>query len=158
MKTFEESFSEKKLSWMDRQRAQLWFEVGSREGRKKPISGYDHIKKTPFKKKELEEMHWVELAEKVAQVQDQHNYSERELAKKFDISKSEIHRLLVLARLDKALLDKARNWPIEKYVLLEWAELDEGVFKEQLYHMIKSGKLQKRWQLKTLIEQRQDKR
>ena len=69
------------------------------------------------------------------------------------ISKSEVHRCLMIAKLPKDLKESAKQFNIEKYVLLEWDELPKNEFKDEIKARILCGEVTKRVQLKKIISQ-----
>lgn len=161
-KRFNDLFRQKGGTWADKEIAKFWFLAGTRiqKEKKRPQKpgDYSHVKKDPLSKQDINAVHYMELADMVYLTRMAERLSERELATKFEISKSEIHRLIVLAELDLEMRQAAKEFNIEKYVLLEWHDLNRGVFKDQIREMVLSGTMTKRWQLTKLIQQRQDKR
>lgn len=102
-----------------------------------------------------EQLHYIDTADGIYNYQLATNASERKIQAALGISKSEVHRSLILAKLSKEMKESAKKYDIEKYVLLEWEELEESSFKEELQMKITDGTLTKRSQLKRrLREQR----
>jgi len=102
-----------------------------------------------------EQLHYIDTADGIYNYQLATNASERKIQAALGISKSEVHRSLILAKLDKSLKDSAKKYDIEKYVLLEWEELDESSFKDELQMKIVEGTLTKRSQLKRRLRDHQ---
>ena len=95
--------------------------------------------------------HWVQLAQLIADTRDEFHLSERELAKKFSISKSEIHRLLDISQIDHEIKVKIKDHGVEKYVILDWLGIEDKNTKTKVCKMIKEGKITKRRHLRFII-------
>jgi len=59
----------------------------------------------------------------------------------------------MIAKLPKKLKEAAKEHNIEKYVLLEWDELPQNEFKDEIRERILCGEITKRVQLKRIISQ-----
>jgi hypothetical protein len=153
-KAFEELFKKSGKSWVDKEMAKFWFTAGTK-AKKVTLKKYTHIDVLPVNKKERGAMHYVDLADRITDEHIESGYSERELSKRHTLSKSEVHRLIVIGRLSNTIKVSAKKYNTEKYVLLEWSSLLPGEFKNQIAGMIKEGTLRKRWQLKKMIKRRQ---
>lgn len=103
-----------------------------------------------------EERHYTELAELLFQIKRSSNMSERDLVNHIDLSKSEVHRMIVIGGMARPLLEAAKKFNVEKYVLLELEELPNFHPKkpsmieskrELISHMIINGTLTTRSQL-----------
>jgi hypothetical protein len=93
-------------------------------------------------------IHWTLLADMVSDLKKLTNMSERNLAVALNMSKTEIHRLMVIADLPKSFKFIAQVTNMEKYVLLEWTELKDEKIKNKLGKKIVAGEIVKRKQLK----------
>ena len=66
-----------------------------------------------------EELHYVDKADGIFNYKMATGRSERKICQTLGISKSEVHRGLLIAKLPHKLKEAAKNFNIEKYVLLE---------------------------------------
>ena len=100
-----------------------------------------------------EDLHYIDQADSIFGYQKLTGASERKITAALGISKSEVHRCLMIAKLAKDLKEAAKKFNIEKYVLLEWDELPKNEFKDEIKSRILSGDITKRLQLKRVIGQ-----
>jgi ParB family chromosome partitioning protein len=100
-----------------------------------------------------EELHYIDQADSIFGYQKLTGTSERKITAALGISKSEVHRCLMIAKLPTDLKEAAKMYNTEKYVLLEWDELPKNEFKEEIKGRILAGEISKRLQLKRLISQ-----
>jgi ParB family chromosome partitioning protein len=100
-----------------------------------------------------EDLHYIDQADSIYGYQKLTGTSERKITAALGISKSEVHRCLMIAKLPKDLKEAAKQFNTEKYVLLEWDELPKNEFKEEIKTQILSGVITKRVQLKRIISQ-----
>lgn len=100
-----------------------------------------------------EELHYIDQADSIYGYQKLTGTSERKITAALGISKSEVHRCLMIAKLPKALKEAAKKFNTEKYVLLEWDELPKNEFKDEIREKILAGDITKRLQLKRIISQ-----
>lgn len=100
-----------------------------------------------------EELHYIDQADSIFGYQKLTGASERKITAALGISKSEVHRCLMIAKLSRDLKEAAKKFNIEKYVLLEWDELPKNEFKDEIKARILAGDITKRLQLKRLISQ-----
>lgn len=98
-----------------------------------------------------EALHYIDKADGILNYQKATRASERKIQAALGISKSEVHRSLLIARMPKKMKDAAKKHDIEKYVLLEWDALEKGSFKTTLEKQILNGEVTKRSQLRTLL-------
>lgn len=98
-----------------------------------------------------EALHYIDKADGILNYQRATKASERKITSALGISKSEVHRSLLIARMTKRVKEAAKQHDIEKYVLLEYDALEKGAFKKEIEKKILSGELKKRSQLKRLI-------
>lgn len=98
-----------------------------------------------------EELHYIDKADGILNYQKATKASERKITSALGISKSEVHRSLLIAKLTKKIREAAKTHDIEKYVLLEYGALEKGAFKKEIEKKILTGELKKRSQLKRLI-------
>lgn len=102
-----------------------------------------------------EDLHYIDQADSIYGYQKLTGTSERKITAALGISKSEVHRCLMIAKLPKELKEAAKKYNTEKYVLLEWDELPKNEFRDEIKGRILSGELTKRVQLKRVISQLQ---
>jgi ParB family chromosome partitioning protein len=100
-----------------------------------------------------EDLHYIDQADSIYGYQKLTGTSERKITAALGISKSEVHRCLMIAKLPTDLKEAAKKFNTEKYVLLEWDELPKNEFKDEIKEKILSGDITKRLQLKRIISQ-----
>ncbi|MFZ4712663.1 MAG: ParB/RepB/Spo0J family partition protein [Bacteriovoracaceae bacterium] len=101
-----------------------------------------------------EELHYVDKADGILNYQLATGASERKIQAALGISKSEVHRSLLLAKLPYALKEAAKKFNIEKYVLLEFDAILDKAIKKELEMFILDGKMTKRNELRRALSQR----
>jgi ParB family chromosome partitioning protein len=94
-----------------------------------------------------ENLHYIDKADGIYNYHQATGSSERKIQAALGISKSEVHRGLIIAKLPESLKEAAKNYDIEKYVLVELALLPSCPAKKHLQEMITKGQLTKRSQL-----------
>lgn len=99
-----------------------------------------------------EELHYIDKADGVLSYQMATKASERKIVKALGISKSEVHRSLLIAKLPKKIKEAAKIHNIEKYVLLELDAMDGGTLKKSLEKQVIKGDITKRAELKKAIK------
>ena len=99
-----------------------------------------------------EALHYIDKADGILNYQKATKASERKITEALGISKSEVHRSLMIARLPKKIKEAAKVHNIEKYVLLEWDALDKGKLRTEVQDKILSGELTKRSHLKNVLK------
>lgn len=100
-----------------------------------------------------EDLHYIDQADSIFGYQKLTGTSERKITAALGISKSEVHRCLMIAKLPRDIKEAAKEFNTEKYVLLEWDELPRNEFKEEIKAKILAGDITKRVQLKRIISQ-----
>lgn len=100
-----------------------------------------------------EDLHYIDQADSIYGYQKLTGTSERKITAALGISKSEVHRCLMIAKLPRDIKEAAKTFNTEKYVLLEWNELPKNEFKEEIKGRILSGDITKRLQLSRVISQ-----
>jgi ParB family chromosome partitioning protein len=98
-----------------------------------------------------EQLHYIDQADSIYGYKKLTGASERKIQAALGISKSEVHRCLLIARLPKVVKEAAKTHNTEKYVLLEWGALETSDLKNQLKTRMIEGTLTKRLQLKRAI-------
>ncbi len=99
-----------------------------------------------------EALHYIDKADGILNYQKATAASERKITVALGISKSEIHRSLLIARLPERMKEAAKQFNIEKYVLLEYDALPQGKLKKQIERQILAGELAKRIQLRRMVK------
>ena len=100
-----------------------------------------------------EDLHYIDQADSIFGYQKLTGTSERKITAALGISKSEVHRCLMIAKLPRDIKEAAKKYNTEKYVLLEWDELPKNNFKDEIKKEILDGSITKRLQLKRIISQ-----
>lgn len=98
-----------------------------------------------------EELHYIDRADGISSYQKATGQSERKICQALGISKSEVHRGLLIAKLPDKIKKAAKVFNVEKYVLLEINKTQDGEFREILEERICSGNLVKRAQLRRAL-------
>lgn len=98
-----------------------------------------------------EQLHYIDQADSINGYKKLTGASERKIQAALGISKSEVHRCLLIAKVPKAVKEAAKIHNTEKYVLLEWNALDKGRIKDNIKKKIIAGEITKRLQLKRAI-------
>ena len=98
-----------------------------------------------------EDLHYVDRADGVLSYQRATGQSERKICQALGISKSEVHRGLLIARLPRTLKEAAKHFAVEKYVLLEVAAVADGEVRKRLEGAICGGEITKRAQFKRAL-------
>jgi len=98
-----------------------------------------------------EDLHYIDQADSIYGYQKLTGTSERKITAALGISKSEVHRCLMIAKLPKDIKEAAKRFNTEKYVLLEWDELPKNEFKEEIKDRIMNGEITKRVQLARVV-------
>lgn len=98
-----------------------------------------------------EELHYIDKADGILNYQKATKASERKIVSVLGISKTEVHRSLLLAKLPKNIKEAAKTHDLEKYVLLEFDALEEGPLKKRIEKEMCSGLVKKRSDLRRVI-------
>ncbi|RLA63979.1 MAG: hypothetical protein DRQ88_01005 [Epsilonproteobacteria bacterium] len=99
-----------------------------------------------------EELHYVDKANGILNYQKATKASERKIVQALGISKTEVHRSLLLAKLPKKIKEAAKKFSIEKYVLLEFFALNKSAFKTKVEKEICKGNISKRAELRRALK------
>lgn len=98
-----------------------------------------------------EQLHYIDQADSIFGYKKLTGASERKIQAALGISKSEVHRCILIAKIPKKVKEAAKEHNTEKYVLLEWSALESGAIKDELKKKIITGVITKRLQLKRAI-------
>ena len=98
-----------------------------------------------------EELHYVDKADGILNYQIATDASERKIQAALGISKSEVHRSLLIAKMPRNLKEAAKKYDIEKYVLLEWDAMSKSASKTDVEKKILEGAITKRSELARII-------
>ena len=100
------------------------------------------------------DVHWIDQAHKIFEFKEFTGYSERELAKILQISKSEIHRLLVVGKLSESAREGYKALKVDKWAIYELID----AFKTSNIHTLQEvsklmlyGKIKSRSQLRNYL-------
>lgn len=99
-----------------------------------------------------EALHYIDKADGILNYQKATKASERKITQALGISKSEVHRSLIIAKLPKRVREAAKIHNVEKYVLVEYSALDDADLKKKVQAKIVKGEVTKRAQLKSLLK------
>ena len=99
-----------------------------------------------------EALHYIDKADGILNYQKATKASERKITQALGISKSEVHRSLMIAKLPNKIKEAAKSFNIEKYVLLEWDALDKGKLRTDVQKKILTGELTKRSHLRSILK------
>ncbi len=99
-----------------------------------------------------EALHYIDRADGIHNYQVATGASERKIQAALGISKSEVHRSLMIAKLPASIKEAAKTHDIEKYVLVEYDVLPTGSFKKKIEAQIVSGEIKKRTDLKRVVK------
>lgn len=99
-----------------------------------------------------EALHYIDRADGIYNYQKATKASERKIQAALGISKSEVHRSLMIAKLPAKIKEAAKVHDIEKYVLVEFDALDKGSFRNKIEKQILAGEIRKRVELKKAIK------
>jgi len=100
-----------------------------------------------------EELHYIDKAEGVYNYYLTTKASERKIVEALGISKSEVHRGLMIAKLSRDVKEAAKKHDVEKYVLLEYEALPPGPIKRKIEDRIIKGEITKRIDLKKVLKE-----
>jgi hypothetical protein len=106
-------------------------------------------------KAEKNTIHWIVLADMVNSLQTLSHLSERRIAKECQISKSEVHRLLLLSEMHINMKLAAAEYNTEKYVFLEWMSIQNPEVKNDIKWGIESGRIRLRKQFHSELKKAQ---
>lgn len=98
-----------------------------------------------------EQLHYIDKADGIYNYQKATKASERKIVSALGISKSEVHRSLILGKLPKKVKEAAKQFDTEKYVLLEYFALEDRTIKKKVEKMIIDGEITKRAQFRKVI-------
>jgi ParB family transcriptional regulator, chromosome partitioning protein len=95
-----------------------------------------------------EELHFIDKADGIFNYKIATNASERKIVDALSTSKTEVHRCLLIAKLPQNIKESAKLHNIEKYVLLEFGEIQDKKIKNKISKKILNGDITKRTHLK----------
>ena len=100
-----------------------------------------------------EDLHYIDQSNSIAEYRKLTGASERKIVAALGVSKTEVHRSLMIAKLPKRVREAAKKYNTEKYVLLEWGALEKSDIKEDIKKKIIDGTILKRAQLKKVLRE-----
>jgi ParB family chromosome partitioning protein len=101
---------------------------------------------------EMTSQHYTEKATELLGLMVKYDHSERSLAIAAYISKSEIHRMITIAKMSAEIKHAAKEFNIEKYVLLELVGIKDLSTRKSATSKILSGEIRRRKQLRDFIK------
>lgn len=106
---------------------------------------------TKLNKFDFSDMHWLHVCAVVKIFKDSTQASERKLGTIFGISKTEIHRMLILSNIPSSVRKKAFENDVDKWVLVKMTQQDlsHGAYVH-LVEGVLSGRLTKYSQVRDL--------
>lgn len=93
------------------------------------------------------ELHYTDLAAALSELSNKHGMTERQISSFVDLSKTEVNRLLSIARLDSSIQITAKEKNIQKYALLDYLKLSKEL-RSNLYEAMVMGNITNRRSLK----------
>jgi ParB family transcriptional regulator, chromosome partitioning protein len=99
-----------------------------------------------------EDLHYIDKADGIYSYQVATKASERKIVAAMGISKSDVHRSLLIAKMPKGIKEAAKLYNVEKYVLVEFEALERGILKNRIRKLLLAGEITKRAQLKKVIK------
>ncbi len=100
-----------------------------------------------------EALHYVDKADGILNYQKATKSSERKICKDLGISKTEVHRSLLIAKMPKKVKEAAKAYGIEKYVLLELDAIGDIKFKKKVERQVLVGEVRKRAELRRILKE-----
>ncbi len=98
-----------------------------------------------------ESLHYIDKADGVYNYQKATGASERKIVDALGISKTEVHRALLLSKLPKEVKEAAKKYDIEKYVLLEFDAVEDKDLRQKICDQIAKGEVLRRTDLKKAL-------
>jgi ParB family chromosome partitioning protein len=99
-----------------------------------------------------EALYYVDKADGILNYQKATKSSERKICKALGISKTEVHRSLLIAKLPTKVKEAAKTFEIEKYVLIEYNGIEDKTFRKKVERQILLGAVRKRVELRRMIK------
>jgi ParB family transcriptional regulator, chromosome partitioning protein len=99
-----------------------------------------------------EELHYIDKADGILNYKQATGASERKITAALGISKSEVHRSLLIAKLPMKIKEAAKMYDIEKYVLVEFEEIDSNEEKKKIEELICKGEITKRTHMQAKLK------
>ena len=100
-----------------------------------------------------EALHYIDKADGILNYQKATKSSERKICKALGISKTEVHRSLIIAKLPAKIKEAAKTFDVEKYVLIEFNGIDNKTFRKKVERQIILGAVRKRVELRRMIKE-----
>lgn len=98
-----------------------------------------------------EALHYIDKANGILNYKMATDATERKIQSDLGISKSDVHRSLLIAKMPESIKIAAKTYDIEKYVLLEFDALADSELKKKIERQILIGEVTKRSELKAII-------
>lgn len=101
-----------------------------------------------------ENLHYIDQADSILDYQSVTGASERKIMAALGVSKTEVHRSLIIAKLPDVLKQAAKQHNVEKYVLIEWDRITDQPLKQEALLAIVGGQLYKRTHLHSWLKEK----
>jgi len=98
-----------------------------------------------------EQLHYIDKADGIYSYQQATNASERKIVDALGISKTEVHRSLIIAKLPEDVKEAAKKFDTEKYVLLEYSAIEDAKLRKDIAIQIAKGDIVKRSEIQKAI-------
>ena len=98
-----------------------------------------------------EALHYIDKANGILNYRMATDATERKIQSDLGISKSDVHRSLLIAKMPESIKMAAKTYDIEKYVLLEFDALADSELKKKIERQILIGVVTRRLELKAII-------
>jgi len=99
-----------------------------------------------------ENLHYIDHSDSIWDYKKSTGASERKITEALGVSKSEVHRCLKIAKLSQKIKEAAKEFNIEKYVLLDWDKIEDKALRKKVLSLICEGKIKRRAQLKSCLK------
>jgi len=99
-----------------------------------------------------ENLHYIDQADSIFDYQRVTNASERKIMVALGISKTEVHRSLIIAKLPAKLKNAAKQFDLEKYLLIEWDRIPDKSIQQTCLDLILRGEMTKRAHLHVYLK------
>jgi ParB family transcriptional regulator, chromosome partitioning protein len=100
-----------------------------------------------------EALHYVDKADGILNYQKATKASERKICKALGISKTDVHRSLIIGKLPKRIREAAKLHDIEKYVLIEFNGIENKTLQKKIERQIIIGEVRKRAELRKILRE-----
>ncbi|MAW07482.1 MAG: hypothetical protein CME61_04285 [Halobacteriovoraceae bacterium] len=99
-----------------------------------------------------EALHYIDKADGILNYQKATKVSERKICQALGISKTEVHRSLIIGKLPKRVREAAKIHDVEKYVLIEYNGIEDKKLRSKVERQIVIGEIRKRAELRKILK------